>query len=570
MGFGYDSRFSLKVKSRFGPKFGCYQRSILEEMSIMKSTSAQISCAFLMFIFLFANIAVSAGKPGVELRLLGSRTTGLFDESAAEIVAHDPISQRLFVVNAFNAGIDVLDASNPSNPTFLFTIDLTPYGDQANSVDVHNGIVAAAVQANVRTDDGVVVFFDASGNYLNDVPAGALPDMITFTPNGDRVLVANEGEPSRYGQPDSVDPIGSITIVDMRNGVANATSQNVDFTSFNNATLDPSIRIYGPGATVAQDIEPEYIAVDHNSKTAYITLQENNAIAVLDIRSATITKLIGLGFKNYSSGDNRLDASDRDGPSNSARINIANWPVFGMYQPDSIASIKYKNQTFLITANEGDAREYTGLVEEIRLGSGAYVLDPLIFPNASTLKMNANLGRLNVTNRTGDIDGDGDFDAIYTLGGRSFSIWNANGEQVYDSGDDIEQRTAVRYPFNFNASNTDNALDSRSDNKGPEPEAVTVGKAYGRTYAFVGLERIGGIMVYDVTNPFDVQFIQYINNRNFSVDPEAGTAAGTVGDLGPEGVHFIAADDSPTGVPLLAVANEISGTTTLFEFVQVR
>jgi hypothetical protein len=462
----------------------------------------------------------------------------------------------------------VLDASNPATPTFLFTIDLTPYGDQANSVDVYDGVVAAAVQAEVKTDDGKVVFFNASGNYLNDVPAGALPDMLTFTPNGERVLVANEGEPSSYGEPDSVDPLGSITIVDMRNGITNATSQNIDFTEFNNATLDPSIRIYGPGSTVAQDIEPEYIAVDHNSKTAWVTLQENNVIAVIDIKSATITKLVGLGFKDYSSGDNKLDASDRDGPSNSALINIANWPVYGMYQPDAIASFKYRNQTFLITANEGDAREYDGLVEEIRLGSGSYVLDPFVFPNAAFLKANSRLGRLNVTNATGDIDGDGDFDAIYTLGGRSFSIWNADGEQVYDSGDDIEQLTAVRYPLNFNAGNTDNDLDSRSDSKGPEPEAVTVGKAYGRTYAFVGLERVGGILVYDVTNPFEVEFIQYINNRDFNFDPE--DQLDQAGDLGPEGVHFITEEDSPTGVPLLAVANEISGTTTLYEFVQVR
>lgn len=532
----------------------------------MKSICAQVSCAFLLFIIVFANLSVSAGKPGVQLRLLGSHTTGLFDEGAAEIVAHDPISQRLFVVNAFNSGIDVLNASNPTNPTFLFTIDLTPYGNQANSVDVYGGVVAAAVEANVSTDNGVVVFFDADGNYLNDVPAGSLPDMLTFTPNGDRILVANEGQPSSYGELDSVDPIGSITIIDMRNGVANATAQNVDFTNFDGTAIDPRIRIFGPGASISQDLEPEYIAVDHNSKTAYITLQENNALAVLDIRSATITKLVGLGFKDFSTGRNRLDASNSS--AGSPRIDIRNWPIFGMYQPDSIASYKYKNQTFLITANEGDAREYDGLEEELQIGDPTYVLDPFIFPNAAMLKMPVNLGPLLVTNQTGDLDGDGDFDEIYTFGGRSFSIWNADGELVYDSGDDIEQITAEDYPLNFNANHSSNTIDNRSDNKGPEPEAVTIGKAYGRTYAFVGLERIGGIMVYDVSDPYDVQFVQYINNRNFSIAPQAGTVNRTVGDLGPEGVIFISEDDSPTGVPLIAVANEISGTTTLFEFVQ--
>ncbi|MBP6002140.1 MAG: choice-of-anchor I family protein [Pyrinomonadaceae bacterium] len=523
-------------------------------------------------LLLFISATAFGAKPSVELRLLGSRTTGLFDKGAAEIVAHDPVTQRLFVVNAFdsetvNPGIDVLDASDPSNPTFLFSIDLSPYGRAANSVDVKNGIVAAAVEANVKTDNGKVVFFDTSGNYLNDVPAGALPDMLTFTPNGDRILVANEGEPSGYGA-GFVDPIGSITIVDMRDGVANAAAQNVDFTQFNGTAIDPRIRIYGPGSSISQDLEPEYIAVDHNSKTAYITLQENNALAVLDIKSATITKLVSLGFKDYSSGENKLDASDSS--AGSPRIDIRNWPVFGMYQPDSISTLKYKNRTFLVTANEGDAREYSGLVEEVRLGSSSYMLDPIIFPSAVTLKLPGNLGRLNVTNKTGDIDGDGDFDEIYTLGGRSFSIWTEDGELVYDSGDHIEQETAARYPLFFNASNTDNSLDSRSDNKGPEPEAVTIGKAYGRTYAFVGLERIGGIMVYDVSDPYDVKYIQYINNRNFGVSPGPGTVNGTVGDLGPEGIKFISGDDSPTGVPLIAVANEISGTTTLYQFVKVR
>lgn len=537
----------------------------------MRSNIAHRFGAFTLLFLLLINATAFGGKPSVELRLLGSHTTGLFDKGAAEIVAHDPITQRLFVVSAFDSesvdpGIDVLDASDPSNPTFLFSIDLSDYGRAANSVDVKNGIVAAAVEANVKTDNGKVVFFDTNGNYLNDVPAGALPDMLTFTPNGDCILVANEGEPSGYGA-GFVDPIGSITIVDMRNGVANATAQNVDFTQFNGTSIDPRIRIYGPGSSISQDLEPEYIAVDHNSKKAYVTLQENNALAVLDIKSATITKLVSLGFKDYSSGENKLDASDSS--AGSPRIDIRNWPVFGMYQPDSISTLKFKNRTFLVTANEGDAREYSSLVEEVRLGSSSYMLDPIIFPNAATLKLPANLGRLNVTNRTGDIDGDGDFDEIYTLGGRSFSIWTEDGELVYDSGDDIEQRTAARYPLFFNASHTNNNLDSRSGNKGPEPEAVTIGKAYGRTYAFVGLERIGGIMVYDVSDPYNVKYVQYINNRNFAVNPNSGTVNRTVGDLGPEGVKFISGDDSPTGVPLIAVANEISGTTTLYEFVQV-
>lgn len=524
--------------------------------------------------FLFSTLA-NASKPTVELRALGTYDHGAFDEAAAEIVAHDPATQRLFVVNAERSTIDILDISDPTNPgANLPAIDVTPYGDQANSVDVCNGVVAAAVQADVKNDNGSIVFFDTSGNFLNQIQAGSLPDMLTFTPNCDYVLSANEGEPNSYNQPDSVDPEGSVTIVDVRGGVANATARQVTFEAFNNAALDPSVRIYGPNASVAQDLEPEYIAVDHKSKTAYVTLQENNAIAVIDIKSAKIKAINGLGFKDYTDPNFKLDASDRDDPSsNDGIFNVRNWPVYGMYLPDSIAAHKYRNETFLITANEGDAREYDGFEEEARVGSLS--LDQASFAakgypdvsNAITgLRNNDNLGRLNVTSTLGDANNDGVYEELYTLGGRSFSIWTADGEQVFDSGFAFEQITYAAAPLFFNASNDDSDFDSRSDNKGPEPEAVTIGKAYGRTYAFIGLERTGGVMVYDVTNPYEVKFVQYINNRDFTADVESAAA----GDLGPEGIHFISEDDSPTGVPMIAVANEVSGTTTLYEFVQVR
>lgn len=519
--------------------------------------------AAVILAFLISGSAFAA-KPEPRLRLLGTYSTGIYDEGAAEIVAHDPGTQRLFVVNGADSTIDVLDASNPAEPAFLFAIDVSPWGDQANSVDVYGGLVAAAVQADVKTDNGKIVFFDTAGNYVNDVPAGALPDMVTFTPNGEWVLSANEGEPNSYGQSDSVDPEGSVTIVDLRKGVSNATVRNIGFTDFNGQSLDESVRIFGPGATVAQDLEPEYIAVDHNSKTAWVTLQENNAIAILDIRSGQITGIVGLGFKDHSDPANKLDASDQP-TSGTPRgtINIANWPVRGMYLPDTIAASKYENETFLVTANEGDARDYTGFAEEVRVSSLPLATD--VFGDVATLKLATNLGRLNVTSTMGNTDGDADREELYSFGGRSFSIWNSKGEQIFDSGDDFEQITADIFPNFFNASNTNNNRDSRSTSKGPEPEAVSVGKAYGRTYAFIGLERMGGIMVYEITDPYQPRFIQYINNRDFT----AATNSAAAKDLGPEGIHFISEEESPTGVPLIAVANEISGTTSIYEFVPV-
>jgi hypothetical protein len=513
--------------------------------------------------FILCGLTVFAARPGIELQRLGTYASGVYNQGASEIAAYDPATQRLFTVNGATSKIDVLSIADPTAPVLLFSIDLAPYGRQANSVDVKNGVIAAAVEANVKTDNGKVVFFDANGVYLNSVTVGALPDMLIFTPDGAKVLVANEAEPNNDY---TIDPEGSVSIVDVSNGIANASVRTAGFTAFNNAPLDSGIRIFGPGASVAQDLEPEYIAVAHNSKTAWVTLQENNAVGILDLKRGEFTKLVGLGYKNHNAAGSGLDASDRDAAVNGG-ININQWQVFGMYQPDAIAAFKYKNDTFLITANEGDAREYTGTpgyVEETRVSS--LTLDSTIFPNAAFLKNNANLGRLNVSKAWGNFDGDADYEALYAFGARSFSIWTANGTQIYDSGDDIEQLTAATYPAFFNAGNSNNMKDDRSDNKGPEPEAVTVGKAFGRNYAFIGLERIGGILVYDVTNPYAPQFVQYLNNRNFNAPTDTAAA----GDLGPEGLLFISAEESPTGAPLLVSANEISGTTTVYEVAKSR
>ena len=253
-----------------------------------------------------------------------------------------------------------------------------------------------------------------------------------------------------------------------------------------------------------------------------------------------------------STRSNGLDASNRDDA-----INITHWPVRGLYQPDAIATFESRGEMFLITANEGDARDYEYFSEEARVAD--LVLDPSVFDTA--LQADDQLGRLKTTTVSGDADGDGQHEAIFKYGARSFSIWTPDGQLVFDSGDDFERITAEQIPNDFNSTNDENdSFDARSDDKGPEPEGLAIGKIDGQIYAFIGLERVGGIMVYNVTDPYAPTFVQYINNRNFVGDPEAGTA----GDLGPEGLLFINAIDSPTGTPLLVVGNEVSGTTTIF------
>ncbi|MEL7038816.1 MAG: choice-of-anchor I family protein, partial [Cyanobacteria bacterium J06592_8] len=912
------------------------------------------------------------------LTQLGTYSTGIFDESAAEISAFDPSSQRLFITNGATDQLDILSLTNPSNPVKIGEIDLSDFGVGANSVAVKNGIVVAAVEAEDGLTEGQAVFFDIEGNLINAVTVGILPDMITFNKDGSQVLVANEAQPVDEG-----DPEGSVSIIDLSGGVENLTQADVstaDFSQFvgrEEELRGRGVRIF-PGVTAAEDFEPEYIAVSEDNTTAFVTLQENNTVAVVDLETAEVTDLQPLGLKDFSrglpeltqypwnlseevlgttpagqeillggmsglyfegidaegklefivtpdrgpngnptdvdgdglnerpfalpdyqtqlirftldqdsseiditdqilltredgvtpvtglpnlqagdpgsaytdeepvdlfgntlendpfgadmesiivasdntfwmsdeyrpaiyhfteegvlidrfvpegtaeaageadgffgtetipevyaqrrinrgfegmaldtdnnklyawiqspidnpdvsnaeaselgepgdfnsrnsqvlrilefdpvtkeatgeyihflegsagvdkigdavyegdgkfliierdsgvdatskkfifeidfagatnilgtelseatgedalegktaddlvelgvqavtktkitnlpslgyvagdkseglallpdgslavindndfglldepiasdgsvpfnpdpvqtilgviefSGSNGLDASDRDDT-----INIANWPVYGMYMPDSIATFDIDGETYYVTANEGDDRGEDERIADL-------TLDPIAFPNAEELQQDENLGRLGVSSLDGDIDGDGDFDQLWSYGARSMSIWDSEGNLVFDSGDQIAQIAAEQFPESFNSNGNESSFDGRSDNKGIEPEGVTVGVVGDRTYAFVGLERMGGVVVYDVSEPSDAEFVQYINPINSSGDPEAGTA----GDLAPEGLVFVNAEESPSGRPLLVVTNEVSGTTTTYDF----
>ncbi len=490
-------------------------------------------------------LCTAIALPQLNLRKLSTIETGIFDESAAEIPAYDPATKRLFVTNSFASRVDVVDITDPNNPVQRTPIDLGGLGP--NSVAVHNGMVAVAVEASPKQNGGFVLMFDTDGVEKQRFDVGALPDMLTFTPNGKYLLVANEGEPDDTY---TIDPEGSVSVIELATG----TVRTAGFGSFARENLDPTIRIFGPNARVAQDLEPEYIAVAPDSKTAWVALQEANAFGLLDVENATFLAIVPAQLKDHSLPGNGLDASDRDGG-----INIRNWPIFGMRQPDAIASFSYDGETYYVTANEGDSRDYDGFSEETRLRS--LTLDPAAFPNASELRDNSNLGRLTVTTANGDTDGDGDYDAVWAFGGRSITIYKADGTLVWDSGDDFERITAERYPEHFNASNDNNDFDNRSDNKGPEPEGLTVATLGGRTYVFVTLERIGGVMVYDITNPVAPFFVRYVNDRDFTKDVETPES----GDLGPESALVIEASDSPNGKPLLVVTNEVSGTTGIFE-----
>ena len=334
----------------------------------------------------FVHVA-SAAQPAKHprLRVLGTYESGLFNVGGAEIPTYDPITRRGFVVNAGSATVDVLDLRNPSKPTRFGSLDivadLAPRSvGAANSVDTRFGILAVAVEADPKQDDGWVAFYSTlTLELLAIVPAGALPDMVAFSRNGRYVLAANEGEPDpSYTD----DPEGTVTIIDLQRFGQPDFTKTVRFRAFNEGgprhdELPADVRIYGPGASVAQDFEPEYITTDGD--TAWVTLQENNAIAVIDIRTARVKKVFALGFKDHSKAVNKLDASDEDGA-----IRIRRWPVFGMYQPDAIANFRSGDKHYLITVNEGDARDYDAFAEEERVAD--LILDPVAFPNAAQLQ----------------------------------------------------------------------------------------------------------------------------------------------------------------------------------------
>ena len=457
--------------------------------------------------------------------------------AAAEISAYDPSTKKLFTVNnsAGNNRIDVYDFSNHAAPVALPFINTVIYGGFVNSVSVSNGKLAAAIEATTKTNPGkVLVFKTTDYAVLANVTVGSLPDMVTFSPDGNYILTANEGEPNDAY---TIDPVGSVSIISVKDNYAVTT---LDFSAFavREAELKAKgFRIFGKNASFAQDIEPEYVTVSENSKKAWVTLQENNGIALIDIDTKTIENIFPLGFKDYNAEGNTIDASDQPAATPPI-VDFKNWPVKGMYLPDAIGVLPNNNVPFVFTANEGDSRAYTGFNEERRLGSAAHVFDPTVFPTAATLKLPANLGRLQSTTTLGDIDGDGDYDELYSYGARSFSIWHGlTGELIFDSKDIVDKEAfhQGKYP------------DSRSDDKGCEPEGLALGRVGNNNLLFLGLERANAVMVFDVTNPRMPKYLQWLN---------AG--------VGPEGVLFVPANESPNGKSLLIVSCETDGTIKVY------
>ncbi|MDH5880039.1 choice-of-anchor I family protein [Vibrio sp. S/42/10] len=526
-----------------------------------------------------------------------------FDTSAAEIVSYDSCTDKLYVVNAQAQKVDVLSMDADSAPTSEGSIDLQSAAaasginiGAANSVSTHQGLVAVAIENADKQQNGIIALYRSDTlELITTYTAGALPDMVSFSKDGHYIASANEGEPnSDY----SIDPEGSVTLVDLTNGPLQAKVTQIDFKAFNQgqpryAELTDKVRISAPNATVAQDLEPEYLTFADNGKL-YVALQENNALAAIDVASAEVDAILGLGGKPWDTA--QLDASNKD-------KNIGNLQSYamleGLYMPDSITSYSVDGNTYIVTANEGDGREYgikttqqlcddkgfewdgddyqgtenyttekdfcIAYVDEVR---GKKLDVDANHPLAGALKDNKQLARLKVIKPQETLAAD---QKVQAFGSRSFSIWDESGELVFDSGDDFARIVLEQDPANFNSTNDNNQSgDDRSDDKGVEPEAIEVAEVNGKQYAFIGLERQGGVMVYDVTQPKNASFISYLNNRDFTqpvctkVDEDGDcdneTYNSKAGDLGPESIKYF----TRSGNHFIAVGNEVSGSTSVY------
>ncbi|KZE37127.1 hypothetical protein AV656_11125 [Bhargavaea cecembensis] len=483
-------------------------------------------------------------------------------EGGTEILAYDEKLKRAFVTNGAKSAIDIvsfkqMDSGVFNNMKRLDRIHLAEFDirdvDDITSVAAHpdRDLIALSVVSDPKTDPGYVVLLTKDGKFVDKIQVGALPDMVTFTPDGKKLLAANEGEPA---DDYSADPEGSISIIDLDTLTAKTLT-------FEGVSLDEKVRV-GSKGSVLQQLEPEYITVSDDSKKAFVSMQENNAIATVDLESDRITGVKGLGVKDHSIPGNELDGKE-NGETKLERL-----PLLGLYMPDAIDTFTAGDKTYILTPNEGDARDYDAYSEEADIGdiSDRIKLNAKHYEgyNQKQLDRLLDKGLLNeladtkITLENG-LNEEGDYEALYSYGARSFSIFDAETmELVYDSGNEFEKITAKALPEYFNTTNDEITYDGRSSSKGPEPETVVTGDINGTTYAFIALERTSGIMVYDLSRPEKPKFITFITSRDFSEDVK--------GDVSPEGLQFIPADASSTGKPLLAATHEVSGTVAVYEF----
>lgn len=559
----------------------------------------------------------------LHLDVIGTYVSGnAFATSSAEIVSYDKTADRLYVVNSQDKTVDVLSFDAQGKPVKDKTIDLQAAAADAgitigaaNSVVAKNGLVAVAIENSVKQDSGIIALYKSSDlSLVNTFMAGALPDMVTMTEDSKYIVAANEGEPSGDY---SNDPEGSVTLINIAAGHSDeqAVVTQINFNAFDAGQSRhdefSNVRLPAPhGASVSQDLEPEYIAITSNNK-AVVALQENNAFAVIDIATATIESIKGLGVKSWASVADGGQGYELDVTNKDELLSYASYPqLAGYYMPDSLASFSVGGQDFVLSANEGDGREYIyettqqtcdnaghawdgkeyqgggddedaskyeskiddcisytdeARGKDLNVDAAHPLMNEAVHGEDGTIANKNTLGRIKVVADKKDVAAN---ENVYTYGARSFSIWDMNGDQVFDSGDELSKKANTTSHFNTSNDNQDN--DDRSDDKGVEPEAIEVAQILDKHVAFIGLERQGGVAAYDVSKPSEAKFLTYVNNRDFTADIctavdgtdcDNGVYNEAAGDLGPESIEYFMRGDKH----FIAVGNEVSGTTTVYQ-----
>jgi hypothetical protein len=520
-----------------------------------------------------------ANEATVKVTEVSSISSGA-GEGSAEIAAFHAGSKRIFATNGVKNSIDVFDISDVANPKKIESISLERYGNDITSVAAGRDVVVAAVLVTESfsatgvptTPNGKIVVFDTNGTFLSATDVlGVLPDSVTFAPDGTTALVAIEGQPvcakddpattekesTDYSK--ASDPVGGVSVVDL----TDPTAPVVRFAGFEKFSV-AQMRAKGIAVSavvndVSKDFEPEFVTATDN-KTAYVTIQEANAIGKLNIKTATFES-VSRAFEGNLSKVAR-DTSDKDsgaGPRTYKNVVAAS-------QPDAIAGFKFGWGNYYLTANEGDAREYTCLNDDLRAAS--LKVDPRRFPDWKAMSATTALGRAKVNPNIGDRDGDGDIDTIHLRGANSTTMYH-NGAIVWDSADLLDQiQTSAFGVANINGSHSLSADKStmnyvgqdRSDDKGSEPEGVAVGMVGERRIAILGLERMTALVVFDITDPRAPVFQEWLQML-----PTKATPAKDVKHWSPEGIVFVPADKSPSGKALIITSYELSGSLSIHE-----
>nr|WP_298147691.1 hypothetical protein [uncultured Pseudomonas sp.] len=376
----------------------------------------------------------------------------------SEIVSVQASSMRVAVSNSVEGLVEILQLDPTTGLQRLARHTLVDQGmGEITSVawHPHENIFAACIRDNDGLKNGRVELRSAAdGTLLKSLEVGVWPDSVAFSPAGDYLLVANEGEAYVHDGQGFRSGDGAISLIDLREGVMQARHRLIalpDLAGLAGATQAEHQRLLErvidgeelkvPFGTSPEHIEPEYVAFSPDGTRAYVSLQENNAVAVVDMARGELSKVFGLGTVRHAAD---VLADGRYEP---------NAELFALREPDALAVSA--DGRYLVTADEGDS-------------------DPKIAKIAAGLPSG---------------------------GGRTISVFDSiSGELLGDTAgqlDDMAAKAGV-YP------------DLRSPNKGSEPEGVVSFDAFGKRLAVASLERADALALIDLDRPAQPKVLQVL------------------------------------------------------------